>query len=104
MAKLYVSEYARMKLDSLGKPYGPEGPPITTQVLDTAGTHLSATFNAETRFIRLCADGVVSYKIAATPTAATSDERLPANWVDYIGLAAPVSGGSGLKIDCIANT
>ena len=104
MAKCYLSEYARCKIDSSAHTAFPEGPPIATQVLDTAGTHLSAALNAETRFIRLCSDGVVSFKIGAAPTATTSDERLPANWIEYIGVAGPVSGGSGLKVDVIANT
>lgn len=100
MAKLYVSEYSRCTYDSTAHTTFPEGPPLAQYVLDTTATHLSATFQAETRFIRLCADGVVSFAIGAAPTATTSNERLPANWIEYIGVVR----NSGLKIDCIANT
>jgi hypothetical protein len=101
MAKVYVSEYARMALDSRGQQAAvPEEPAVATQVLDTAGTHLSAALNAETRFVRLNADGVVSFKFAAAPTAATTDARLGANASELFG----VKNNSGLKIDVIANT
>lgn len=100
MAKAYISEYARMALDSRGLVPIPEEPPVATQVLDTAGTHLSAAFNAETRFIRVNTDGVVSYKIATAPTAATTDPRMAANQTEYLGVKAAL----GLKIDVIANT
>ena len=100
MAKCYVSEYARCTWDSTAHTTFPEGPPLAQYVLDTAGTHLSAAFNAETRMIRLCSDGVVSFAIGAAPTANTSNERLPANWIEYLGV--PKAGG--FKIDVIANT
>lgn len=104
MAKVYMSEYARCVIDSSSHTPFPEGPPIATQVLDTAGTHLSAALNAETRFVRLCSDGVVSFKWGAAPTAATTDERLPANWIEYIGVTRPPNAAAGLKLDVIANT
>lgn len=100
MAKCYVSEYSRCTYDSTAHTTFPEGPPLAQYVLDTAGAHLSPTFQAETRFLRLSADGVVSYAIGTAPTATTSNERLPANWIEYVGVVR----NSGQKIDVIANT
>lgn len=98
MAKVYVSEYQNMSLCSNGIAQAAAEPAVATQVLDTTATHLSAAFNVATRFIRLNADGVVSYKVGSAPTAGTSDARLGANASEYFGVKA------GDKVDVIANT
>lgn len=100
MAKVYISEYARLTLDSRGFLSAAEGPPVAEQVLDTTGTHLSAAFNLGTRFIRVHTDGVVSILMGAAPTATTANGRMAANQTEYFGI--PV--GAGYKIDVIANT
>lgn len=106
MAKAYVSEYARATLDSRHGVMSPEEPAIAVQVLDTTGTHLSAVFNKETRFVRVNVDGVVSYKFGTAPTAATTDARMAANQTEYFGVPPAAAGASdeGYKLDVIANT
>ena len=99
MAKVYLSEYQNISLTTNGLAQCASEPALATQVLDTTATHLSAAFNTNTRYIRLNADGVVSYKISTAGTAAgTSDARLAANTSEYFGIKA------GDKIDVIANT
>lgn len=102
MAKVYISEYARMTLDNRGLLSAAEEPALATQVLDTTGTHLSAAFNAGTRFVRLHTDAIVSVKFAtgSDPTATTSHPRMAANQTEYFGI--PVSGST--KVDVVANT
>ena len=101
MAKVYIGEYARQALDARGLVMAPEGPPIATQVLDTtAGVQQSSAFNAETRFIRVHTDGIISYLIGTNPTASTSNERMAANQTEYFG----VINGTSQKISCITNT
>lgn len=107
MTKVYVSEYARSALTARGSTLPcAEGPAITTQVLDPAGTHLSAAFNKETRFIRIHTDGIVSVKIGVAPTAAITDLRMAANQTEYFGVPVAAAGGTdeGYMVDVIANT
>lgn len=106
MAKVYISEYARVAMDGKSSVPSAEEPPVATQVLDTAGTHLSAVFNAETRLIRVHTDGIISYRIAAAPTAVTTDPRMAANQTEYFGVprAAAAAANEGYKIDVVANT
>lgn len=106
MAKVYISEYARGALGSRGTIYSAEEPPVATQVLDPAGTHLSAVFNKETRFIRVHTDSIISYKIGTAPTAATTDARMAANQTEYFGVPPAAAGAAneGYKIDVIVNT
>lgn len=98
MAKVYVSEYARGTLTSGSFMPSAEEPALASYVLDTAGTHLSATFNADTRFVRVHTDGIISYKFGTAPTATTSDMRMAANQTEYFGVV------KGHKIDVVANT
>lgn len=101
MAKVYIGEYARQALDARGLVMAPEGPPLATQVLDTtSGVQTSAVFNAETRFIRVHTDGIISYLIGTAPTAAVTNERMAANQTEYFGT---VRGGTQ-KFSAITNT
>lgn len=100
MPKLYITEYVCRGTDTKGVNPFVEQPPVATQVLDTAGTTLSATFNASTSILRLCADGAVAYLVGENPTATVNDSRLPGNWVEYIDLPKGVS----YKISIAAST
>ena len=105
MAKVYISEYAVAALDSRGMVSGGQEPALANQVLDTAATHLSAAFNAETRFVRVHTDGIVSYLFGTAPTAATTNARMAANQTEYFGVPKGAPGASsGYKLDVIANT
>jgi hypothetical protein len=100
MAKVYVTEFVRLSYDTRNNATFPEYPPAAEHVLDTAGTTVSPAFNPQTTLIRLVSDGPVSYALGTAPVATTSNNRLPADWVDYVGVAA----GSNFKISIIANT
>jgi len=105
MSKLYISEYARVTAASgpgTAVAQVPEEPPLATQVVDfTSGVAQSAAFNAKTRFVRLQADAACSLRFAANPTATTNDPRLPADQVEFRGIAGD---GSTAKISAIANS
>jgi len=64
----------------------------------TAGSVQSAAYNADTKFVRICADAPCSIKYGSSPTATASTRRLPANWPEYFG----VQGGN--KHAVITNT
>lgn len=100
MPKLYITEYVCRGTDTKGVNQFAEQPPVATQVLDTATTTLSATFNAATTFVRLCADGAVAYLVGVNPTATVNDTRLPGNWVEHIDIPQGVS----YKISIAAST
>lgn len=114
MTKLYVTEYARVKLVS--GPGGavaqcPEEPPLAEQVVDySGGAAQSSAFNAKTRFIRVHADSICSRLIGSNPTATTAKARMSADQTEYIGLPpdhGDGSAGSGTvayKISAITNT
>lgn len=106
MTKVYVSEYARGVLTSRGPIYSAEEPSIAVTVLDPAGTHITAVFNKETRFVRVHTDGIISYKFGTAPVAATTDARMAANQTEYFGVppAANDAANEGYKLDVIANT
>lgn len=101
MAKVYITEYARQALDARGLVMAPEEPPLATQVLDTtAGVQQSAAFNAETRFVRIHTDGIISYLFGTNPTATTGNARMAANQTEYFGT---IRGGTH-KVSAITNT
>lgn len=100
MAKLYISELVTRGTDAKGPNQFPEFPPIASQVIDTAAVSVSASFQPSTRFLRLAADGVVSFAVGTAPVATTADARLPANTVEYIDIPE----NQGYKISIITNT
>jgi hypothetical protein len=100
MPKLYITEFVTRGIDPKGPNEFPEYPPNATQVLDTAGTSVSASFQPTTNILRLAADGVVSFAVGLAPVATTSDSRMPANTVEYIDVPA----NQGYKISIIPNT
>lgn len=103
MSKLYVTEYASIVPQQLGSVIPIcDSPPLATQVLDFSGGHAeSSAFNAKTRMIRLSPDAICSYLVSSGGTAAgTSDSRLAAGAVEYLGV--PI--GQSFKISAIANT
>lgn len=87
-AKIYISEYVRLRPVNLGMVFpGGEEPCVAEQLLNTTGTSAqSAAFNTKTNFIRVQVDGVVSIKFGASPTAVTTAKRLAANTVEYFAV------------------
>jgi hypothetical protein len=102
MAKLYVSEYLYLAQDQRSQPVAaPQEPPVATQVLDTAGTSLSAAIVG--KFVLISADATLSYRLSAgagssDPVATTSDMRMAAGDSRFFGVVP------GAKIHIVANT
>ena len=98
MAKLWITEFQFIGSDATNaRPQVAYHPPLATQTPITLGaTTQSAAFNADTRFVRLRADGICHYVVGSNPTATTNDTPLDANVVEYIGVPA------GMKIAVIA--
>ena len=73
-------------------------PPIAdTQVTVSITSAQSGAFNAATRIIRISCDTTVSAAFGASPTATTTNLRIPANVPEYFYVAA------GSKVAFITN-
>lgn len=102
MSSLYITEYEQQGKDQQGNSIlaGHE-PKLTTQKVSfTATPGQSATLNVRTTFVRLHADGIMSYAIDTNPTAAVTDARVASGVTEFIC----VNPNSGLKISAITNT
>jgi hypothetical protein len=76
-------------------------PEITTQEITLSGSSQQFNaLNAETTLVCLHATGVSSWASGSNPTAATTANRRPADFVEYFG----TEKGRGLKIAVISNT
>lgn len=60
----------------------------------TSTAQQSSAFQANTAFIRLCADIAIRYSVGTNPTATATSTRLPADVVEYVGVPA----GESFKI------
>ncbi len=61
MTNLYITEYARLGEDSLGKPnMSPEEPPLASQKLAFTTAAASNAFHADTTLVRIQPDGICS--------------------------------------------
>ena len=60
--------------------------PGAVQTISVAATSaaVSNAFGAQTYQVRLASTVACYYTVEATPVATTSDNYLPANWVEYI--------------------
>ena len=58
----------------------------TTQTVAYTGTAAASTnaFGAQTYKVRIVANSACHYVFAASPTAATTDPFLPANWIETV--------------------
>lgn len=100
MATLYISEFEEPVTTS-GTLVGVQlpQPVITDQTVAISGSSAaSAAFNAKTKAVLLSTDAICSIKFGATPTAAATDLRLPANTVISFGVIP------GQKVAVISNT
>lgn len=61
----------------------------TTQTVAYTGTAAASTnaFGSQTRRLRIVANSACHYLVSGSPTAATTDPFLPANWVEYVTVA-----------------
>lgn len=103
MASLYITEYESGAFVGAGKlvPVGLE-PALATQKVTFTGTAgNSSALNARTRFVRLHADSIMSFKVSVAGTAATTnDPRVALGATEYFG----VQPGISLIISAIVNT
>ncbi len=103
MATLYIAEFERVapSLDARTLPQLVDETSLLAEQTVTVSTEQdSSTLNAGTRIIRLVSDTACHYKLAASPTATTSLQYLPANVIEYKW----VGPGSGLKVSVIAHS
>lgn len=102
MASVRITEFESTVALVVGGVPCPAFPPLAHNICtigsDPHGTGLSAAFHANTRLIRVQAEGVCCIDIGADPTATTSMLRMTAGQTEYIG----VSGGH--KLSCITTT
>jgi DUF917 family protein len=100
MASMYITEYARLGVDSRAGVPAAECPPVASQKVTTSGTTAqSAAFNANTKIIRVHVDAITSIEVGGTnPTATTGSARLAADQTEYFVVKA------GDKIAGITNT
>ena len=75
--------------------------PVAQQTVVISGTSAqSAVLDATTTLIRVHTDATCSLRLAANPTAVTTDMRMSLNQTEYFA----VQPNSGLKIAVISNT
>lgn len=96
MATLYITEYATAGWTTSGGLQIGQEPAVTTQAIVIPGT--SATFQTNTRFVRLHTDAICSVLFGPNPTATTVNPRMNANQTEYFGVVG------GQKVSVAANT
>ena len=93
MASVYISEYADVRGNAAYEPS------TALQKLTSAATSSqSAAFDANTNWVRVHTDGVVSIKFGTNPTATTGSLRLAAGQTEYFCIVP------GHKVAIIDNT
>lgn len=102
MSTLFIREYqtvAALRHDSGGPTSAgaiPAEPGLADQTVTFTATHgESAAFNSNTKFIAVTSDGNFCYVIDANPTATTSNFRIAAGVILYLGVAP------GMKISAV---
>ena len=99
---LFITEFSGQSLDANGV-FIPSviTPSLADQTVAVGASSVqSAAFNSNTRVVRLSSDVVCSVKFGSSPTATTTTMRLPANSVEYFGVAA----NTVIKVAVIANS
>lgn len=102
MPNLYITEFAQVGIDALGRVAAPipRQLPVAEQKVAFTTSAQSATLDATTTMVRLQADGICSVAFGANPTATTSNLRMTAGQTEYFMVPA----NSGLKIAAVNNT
>lgn len=94
---LYVTEYSDFGQNNFGPV--PREPAIANQLITVTNSSVSsATFNAETRLIRICADTSCAYAFGVAPTATATSIRLPANVVEYHSIPSESTTSRRLQV------
>lgn len=98
--KVYISEYADMKVINHGipLPVGHEPCLADQTIVTSAASAASAAFNASTKFVRVHAATIVSIAFGAAPVATTNSKRMNAGESAYFAVEP------GQKMAAIDNT
>jgi len=89
----YIGEYSTLAIDANNNQIPVAGDLVNEQKMTVTTTANSTAFASGVRYIRLVCDGEkVHFNILAAPTATTSTQLLPADVIEYHGVAP------GLKI------
>lgn len=103
MATFYIAEFGAAAVANPGSnvptPIVDEASLLAEQTVTVGSEADSSALNAGTRIVRMVSDTACHYKFAASPTATTSLQYLPANVIEYKGVPA----SSGYKISVIAH-
>lgn len=99
MAKLYITEYARLAREDHGPAVqAGEEPAIAESTIAIGATSTaSGVLSAETRFVMIHTDAICHVKIAANAVANTNHRRLPADATVFYG----IKPGTELKVAVI---
>lgn len=102
MSKVFITEYKRLGVDSLGNPTSsPEEPGTDQTPITSSGTsQQSAAFDAQTTVVEIHSDGIISIAFGTNPTATVNNRRIPADVTRFFA----VKPNSGLKVAVIDNT
>ena len=112
MSTTYITEFGDAAKNFAGVPIAAiqdnglaadEGPTVgqtveQTPLTNSGSSQQSAGFAPTTRIIRLTSDGIISYVIGWNPVVSTTNRRLPAGAIEYIGVVP------GQRLAIITNT
>lgn len=102
MATFYITELSEPPIFAGSVVNIAQWPSITTQQITSlsGSSQSSAAFNAGTAAICIHCDGICSFEVGTAPTAVTTANRRPADFIEYIA----VPKGKSLKIAALTNT
>ena len=88
MAFLYVAEFARLPLDSVGANIiAPPMPPLVEQKIAIGVSSVpSAAFSSGTRFVQIHTDVVCSVAFGPAPVATVLNQRIAASETRFVGV------------------
>ena len=96
MSLTYITEFGGGASSFAGSPIsaaqdnGPiaaGGTTLDQPVLTNSGSsQQSVPFRSTTRLIRITSDGIISYRCGLAAVTTTSDRRLPAGAIEYVGV------------------
>lgn len=90
MATLYITEYKFIGESARGHLMQmPTGGTVAAQtVTPDANGELSAAFNDDTEYVRLCADVAIKVGFGSAPVIGDAGAYLPANTIEYFAVAS----------------
>lgn len=101
MAKLYITEFAALAVESGRLLPAPMEPSLASQTVTIAGASAqSSAFNAATTVVELHTDAICSVLFGADPTAVATGRRMAAGETRYYA----VPRGQSFKVATITNT